>query len=254
MDWLSRKLINQSDLPVTNGTGLAGQYDYSLYWAGEFVGDNSGPSLFSALESQLGLRLLSKKVVATIIVIDPWRETLGQLASTRRPEVAKLVSGLTIVATSCSIFLPNPWSLAANPRGWPSVSRRRRSPSYSRNTGLSSFEAIHRLRLAHPPSHGGIRTKRNGSSTLDIWSIYHRPRSQDLANQLDHVLGPYAALTLSLVIMMGCAPPAPHLLARPATPPRWRPSHRSLPRTVVSTPRPWPSQPTIRPRACDHQA
>jgi uncharacterized protein (TIGR03435 family) len=70
MDQLSRKLINQLDLPVTNGTGLAGRYDYSLYWAGESAGDNSGPSLFSALESQLGLRLSSKKVVATMIVID----------------------------------------------------------------------------------------------------------------------------------------------------------------------------------------
>ena len=71
---------------------------------------------------------------------------------------------------------PGLWRVAANRRRW--VSRKRRSPSCSRNTRLSSFEVIHRLQLTlvHPPA-TEIRTNRNGSIALDIWSI--SPRSQD---------------------------------------------------------------------------
>jgi uncharacterized protein (TIGR03435 family) len=69
MDEFARKLVNQLDLPVQNATGLAGRYDYSLYWASTSA-DDAGPSLFSALESQLGLKLSSKRVAVTIIVID----------------------------------------------------------------------------------------------------------------------------------------------------------------------------------------
>ncbi len=69
MDEFARKLVNQLDLPVENRTGLGGRYDYSLYWA-SISADNAGPSLFSALPSQLGLKLSSKRVAATMIVID----------------------------------------------------------------------------------------------------------------------------------------------------------------------------------------
>ena len=69
MDEFARKLVNQLDLPVRNATGLAGRYDYSLYWASPSA-DNSGPSLFTALASQLGLKLSSRKVPVTVLVID----------------------------------------------------------------------------------------------------------------------------------------------------------------------------------------
>ena len=69
MDEFARKLVNQLDLPVQNATGLRGRYDYSLYWASTST-ENAGPSLFSALESQLGLKLSSKRVAVTMIVID----------------------------------------------------------------------------------------------------------------------------------------------------------------------------------------
>jgi uncharacterized protein (TIGR03435 family) len=69
MDEFARKLVNQLDLPVRNATGLAGRYDYSLYWA-SLSADNSGPSLFTALESQLGLKLSAQRVAVTVLVID----------------------------------------------------------------------------------------------------------------------------------------------------------------------------------------
>jgi uncharacterized protein (TIGR03435 family) len=72
MDQLARKLSNQLDTPVINATGLAGRYDCGLYWAGRSVDgtDDGNPSLFFAVESQLGLRLQPKKAAVPIVVID----------------------------------------------------------------------------------------------------------------------------------------------------------------------------------------
>ncbi len=68
--------------PVIDATGLTGSYDFTLTWtpeAGEFnpngtpvkVLDNvAGPSLNSALEDQLGLRLQPRQVPVEILVID----------------------------------------------------------------------------------------------------------------------------------------------------------------------------------------
>jgi len=67
MDQLASKLSNQLDTPVMNVTGLVGRYDYSLYWDGT---EDGTPSLFSAVESQLGLRLQAKKAAVRIVVID----------------------------------------------------------------------------------------------------------------------------------------------------------------------------------------
>ena len=63
-------------------TGLTGKYDFTLEFAGAMlpggafppaapdVSDSSGPSLFAALETQLGLRLEEKKVPHNVLVID----------------------------------------------------------------------------------------------------------------------------------------------------------------------------------------
>ena len=72
MDQLASRISNQLDMPVINATGLAGRYDFGLYWAGQSVDgtDAASPNLFSAVESQLGLRLQTRKIAVTIIVID----------------------------------------------------------------------------------------------------------------------------------------------------------------------------------------
>ena len=72
MDQLASRLSNQLDMPVINATGLAGGYDFGLYWAGRSVDatDDASPNIFSAVESQLGLRLRPRKAAVTIIVID----------------------------------------------------------------------------------------------------------------------------------------------------------------------------------------
>jgi uncharacterized protein (TIGR03435 family) len=72
MDQLASRISNQLDMPVINATGLTGGYDFGLYWAGRSVDatDDASPNIFSAVESQLGLRLRPRKAAVTIIVID----------------------------------------------------------------------------------------------------------------------------------------------------------------------------------------
>jgi len=51
--------------PVIDKTGLAGAYDFKLSWD-----ETSGPSLFTALPQQLGLRLEPQKVPVSFFVIE----------------------------------------------------------------------------------------------------------------------------------------------------------------------------------------
>jgi uncharacterized protein (TIGR03435 family) len=57
---------------VVDKTGLAGMYDITLRWSPEDIGssDASLPSLFTALQEQLGLKLEYEKNPVDIIVID----------------------------------------------------------------------------------------------------------------------------------------------------------------------------------------
>ena len=51
--------------PTVDKTGLKGEYDFKLSWD-----DNAGPSVFSALQDQLGLRLEPQKVTTKLFVVD----------------------------------------------------------------------------------------------------------------------------------------------------------------------------------------
>jgi uncharacterized protein (TIGR03435 family) len=55
------------DRPVVERTGLKGDYDFTLNWSAR---DSTGPSLFTAIEEQLGLRLATEKLPARILVVD----------------------------------------------------------------------------------------------------------------------------------------------------------------------------------------
>lgn len=85
---LARVLSQQLGRTVTDKTGLTGNYDYKLQWTpddapppmpggpggGAPHNDNGtdavGPSLFTAVQEQLGLKLESSKGMADVIVID----------------------------------------------------------------------------------------------------------------------------------------------------------------------------------------
>jgi uncharacterized protein (TIGR03435 family) len=59
----------QLDRPVLDRTGIEGEFDFKLDYA---IDDNpdSGPSIFSAIQEQLGLKLEAAKGPVEILVID----------------------------------------------------------------------------------------------------------------------------------------------------------------------------------------
>ena len=61
---------------IVDKTGLTGMYDWTLNWTpdavaqGDDVGDAGGPSLFTALQEQLGLKLEKTKAPVEVLVIE----------------------------------------------------------------------------------------------------------------------------------------------------------------------------------------
>jgi bla regulator protein blaR1 len=86
MENLTHVLSPQVGRTILDKTGLTGSYDYTLNWTPDFlpppggaeggppsgdpVPDSNGPSLFTALQEQLGLKLESQKGPVDVIVID----------------------------------------------------------------------------------------------------------------------------------------------------------------------------------------
>lgn len=89
MQDLAKHLEIPSVTIVTDSTGLKAKYDYTLTWQGGGPGGTPDPSqpgtlpegatpfpdIFSALQSQLGLKLTPKKVTANIMVVDHIEKT-----------------------------------------------------------------------------------------------------------------------------------------------------------------------------------
>ena len=78
---LSRTYVSMLGRNVIDGTGLAGAFDIHLTWAMDSAGartgaiynpppDLAGPSIFTALQEQLGLKLESTKGPVEVLVID----------------------------------------------------------------------------------------------------------------------------------------------------------------------------------------
>lgn len=85
MSQLALKLAEALKQPVLDATGVAGRYDLKLEWTpddlqakppsadqrpGGAPEPGAGPSIFAALQEQLGLKLESSKVPAEVLVID----------------------------------------------------------------------------------------------------------------------------------------------------------------------------------------
>jgi uncharacterized protein (TIGR03435 family) len=67
---LADVLTGEAGRPVFDRTGLAGNYSFMLYFAPENSGDTSEPSIFAALQEQIGLRLEARKGPVELLVID----------------------------------------------------------------------------------------------------------------------------------------------------------------------------------------
>jgi uncharacterized protein (TIGR03435 family) len=79
MAQLAYKLSRLLERPVVNNTGLEGNYDFKLEWTpdlgtsapdGQSADTTGGPSIFTALQEQLGLRLEATKGPVDVLVID----------------------------------------------------------------------------------------------------------------------------------------------------------------------------------------
>jgi uncharacterized protein (TIGR03435 family) len=74
--YLVQNLSTQMAAPVRDDTGLIEKYAFTLSWVSQAAGqlapesEDTGPSLFSAVRQQLGLKLIAKKGPVEIIVID----------------------------------------------------------------------------------------------------------------------------------------------------------------------------------------
>ena len=67
---LATLLAGQMDRPVLDSTGIEGMFDVSLEWTSDNDGAAGGPSIFSVLTEQLGLRLESQTGPVEIILVD----------------------------------------------------------------------------------------------------------------------------------------------------------------------------------------
>jgi uncharacterized protein (TIGR03435 family) len=73
MDGLAERLARVTGLPAVNRTGIDGVFNMKLAWTPEGEtpkGPGSPPSLFTAIQEQLGLRLQSQKAPVKVLVID----------------------------------------------------------------------------------------------------------------------------------------------------------------------------------------
>ena len=56
--------------PVVDRTGLAGRYDFQLRYSADPARPSSFPSVFNAVQEQLGLRLESARAPVQVVVVD----------------------------------------------------------------------------------------------------------------------------------------------------------------------------------------
>jgi uncharacterized protein (TIGR03435 family) len=72
MDRLSVTLTQELHKPVADATGLTGKYIVLYYWADNLNSPEaeSGPMIFAALQSQLGLKLEPASVPVSLFVVD----------------------------------------------------------------------------------------------------------------------------------------------------------------------------------------
>jgi uncharacterized protein (TIGR03435 family) len=79
MPQLTQLLSNALGRTVVDKTGLKGNFEFKLEWTPDgflqrnsesLVIDSAGPSLFSAVQEQLGLRLEAKRGSVEIFVVD----------------------------------------------------------------------------------------------------------------------------------------------------------------------------------------
>jgi uncharacterized protein (TIGR03435 family) len=70
MERLARNLTASVDRMVVDHTRLSGSFDVDLIWSPEGASESSGGSIFTALQEQLGLKLVAARAPVDVLVID----------------------------------------------------------------------------------------------------------------------------------------------------------------------------------------
>jgi uncharacterized protein (TIGR03435 family) len=68
-EMLARILANELERPVVNRTGIEGAFDVDLEWTPEQNTD-PGPSIFTAIQERLGLKLESQRAPVDVLIVD----------------------------------------------------------------------------------------------------------------------------------------------------------------------------------------
>jgi uncharacterized protein (TIGR03435 family) len=79
MDRLAHMLAEQIHQPILDATGLPGKYDFTFFWSYTAMRPDappdSGPTVYAAVQEQLGLKLESRKIPVDMLVIDHIEKT-----------------------------------------------------------------------------------------------------------------------------------------------------------------------------------
>ena len=75
MPFLAGMLQQPAGRPVMDKTGLTGSYDIKLDFSPDPSTDDSLPSIFTALQDTLGLKLEPQKIPVEVLVIDTVNRT-----------------------------------------------------------------------------------------------------------------------------------------------------------------------------------
>ena len=69
---LADKLSQSSDRPVVDKTAIPGAYEFALDWVPDQLQNEGrgGPSLFSAIQDQIGLKLEARREAMEVVVVD----------------------------------------------------------------------------------------------------------------------------------------------------------------------------------------
>ena len=67
---LTRLLRHEVGQPVSDETGLKGAFDWELAFSPRVPGDTDAPSIFAAVQEQLGLKLERRRGTLEVIAID----------------------------------------------------------------------------------------------------------------------------------------------------------------------------------------
>jgi len=70
VSFLAQNLGNRLGRIVIDKTGLTGKYDFAIEWDPQSDAESTGPSLFTVLKEQLGLRLETQKGHMDVLVVD----------------------------------------------------------------------------------------------------------------------------------------------------------------------------------------